>query len=71
VIESSGKNAVFATDEMRNRKSYIPRDVAERAIGRAIIDGPTTWFTREEGEKMRACPEWSDIEPGLFVPMGA
>lgn len=56
VIESSRKNAVFATEEQRTSKGYIPRDVAERILGRTL-DG-TQWFTREESALMRAHPEW-------------
>ena len=63
VIESSMKNAVFATEEQRKRKGYIPRDVAEKLLGRAIEDGRYEWFTREEGERMRAHPEWRDTQP--------
>ena len=64
VIESSMKNAVFADDEMRNRKGYIPRDVAERLLGRSLVEpGRYTWFTREEGERMRGHPEWRDTQP--------
>lgn len=64
VIESSMKHAVFADDEVRNRKGYIPRDVVEPMLGRSIEDGRTTWFTKDEGDKMRAHPEWRDTEPG-------
>lgn len=61
VIESAYKNAVFASDEERARKGYIPRDVAEPLLGRSL-DG-TVWFTKDEGAKMRAHPEWRDTEP--------
>lgn len=63
VIESSGKNAVFASDDNRTRKGYIPRDVAERVLGRDLGGNRYDWFTREDSEKMRACPEWTDTEP--------
>lgn len=59
VIESSMKNGVFAPDEARMPKGYIPRDVAEGLLGRSL-DG-TQWFTREEGQLMRAHPEWRRI----------
>jgi hypothetical protein len=61
VIESSMKNGVFVSEEQRTRKAYIPRDVAEGLLGRKL-DG-TQWFTREEGQLMRAHPEWSDRAP--------
>ena len=61
VIESSRKNAVFTPQEERERKNYIPRDVAEALLGRDL--GGTQWFTREESEKMRSHPEWRDTEP--------
>lgn len=61
VIESSMKNAVFAPPELRDRKGYIPRDAAERLLGRPL-EG-TIFFTQDESEMMRACAEWSDTEP--------
>lgn len=57
VIEDSRKNAVFAPDGARTAKGFIPRDVAERILGRRM-DG-NQWFTREESELMRAQPEWT------------
>ena len=65
VIESAYKNCVFASDDTKNQKGYIPRDVVEPLLGRVIEDGRCTWFTREEGELMRAHPEWSDTEPPI------
>ena len=56
VIEDSMKNGVFATDEQRKIKGYIPMDVAEGLLGRKL-DG-TQWFTADEGKLMRAHPEW-------------
>ena len=56
VIEDSMANAVFATEEQRTRKGYIPRDVAEGLLGRSM-DG-IQWFTAEEGRLLRAHPEW-------------
>ena len=61
VIESSMKHAVFADAETRNRKGYIPRDSAEKLLGRNL-NGPQ-WFSREESEKMHAHPEWRITEP--------
>jgi hypothetical protein len=61
VIESSMKNAVFADPELRDKKGYIPRDAAEKLLGRSL-DG-TQWFTREDDKKMRGHPEWRDTEP--------
>lgn len=64
VIEDSGKNMVFASEEARTRKGYIPRDVVEGELGiRIEPDGRCTWFTREDGERMRAHHEWRDVEP--------
>lgn len=57
VIEDSRKNGVFAPDESKTPVGFIPRDVAERILGRRM-DG-TQWFTREEGDLMRAQPEWT------------
>ena len=57
------KNAVFAPDSAKEPTGYIPRDVVEPLLGRKIEDGRTTWFTREESEKMRAHPEWRTTEP--------
>lgn len=61
VIEDSMKNAVFASDEQRNAKGYIPKDVAEGLLGRKL-DG-VQWFSREEGQLMRAHPEWRKSKP--------
>ena len=60
VIESSWKNGVFAPDDAK-ALGYIPREEAERLLGRDL--GGTVWFTREDGEKMRAHPEWRETEP--------
>jgi hypothetical protein len=56
VIEDSMAKAVFATEEQRNRKGYIPRDVAETLLGRSM-DG-TVWFTAQESATLRSHPEW-------------
>lgn len=60
VIESSWKNAVFASDEDQKPRGYIPRDVAEPLLGRPL-DG-TVFFTREESDRMRSHAEWRDTE---------
>lgn len=57
VIEDSRKNGVFAPEEAKAVKGFIPRDVAERILGRRM-DG-NQWFTREESDLMRAQPEWT------------
>lgn len=61
VIESSYKNAVFASDDAKKPCGYIPRDVAEQLLGRDL--GGTVWFKREDSERMRGHPEWRDTEP--------
>lgn len=61
VIVSSRKNAVFASDDEKKPHGYIPRDVAEKLLGRDL--NGTVWFTREEGNKMREHPEWTETEP--------
>ena len=61
VIEDSMKNAVFASEKQRTCRGYIPRDVAEGLLCRSL-DG-VQFFTREEGQLMRAHPEWRDSEP--------
>jgi hypothetical protein len=58
VIESSMKNGVFAPPDAQIPKGYIPRDVAETLLGRSLEGNQ--WFTREEGQLMRAHPEWTD-----------
>lgn len=65
VIESSGKNSVFASGA--TPMGYVPRDAAEQLLGRDL--GGTVWFTREEGERMRSLPEWRETEPG-WSPLG-
>lgn len=62
VIEDSRKRAVFAPPEAQ-RRGYIPRDVAEKLLGRSMSG--TQWFSRDESAKMRAHPEWRDTEPTL------
>lgn len=66
VIENSWKNGVFADDDAKKPRGYIPRDVAEPLLGRVIEDGRATWFTKEEGEKMRSHPLWRDTEPPII-----
>ena len=61
VIESSMKNAVFVSDKVRLQKGYIPRDVAEQLLGRDL--GGLVWFTREESQKMRGHPAWTETHP--------
>ncbi len=61
VIDNSWKYGIFATDDQKKPKGYIPRDVAEDLLGRDL--GGMTWFTREESAKMHAHPEWRDTEP--------
>jgi hypothetical protein len=61
VIESALKHAVFAPEELRNRKGYIPRDEAEKLLGRDL--GGMVWFTDKESTLMRQHEEWRDTEP--------
>jgi hypothetical protein len=71
VIEDSRKNGVFAPDEAKKPKGFIPRDVAERVLGRRMDS--TQWFTREECDLMRAQPEWTntlDCPEGCDDPIG-
>jgi hypothetical protein len=63
VIESSRGRGVFASDEERDKKNYIPRDVAEGLLGRTLGGDRCEWFTAEEGKLMRAHPEWRTSEP--------
>jgi hypothetical protein len=58
VIDSSYKNAVFASDAAKTPKGYIPRDTAELLLGRDL--GGTIWFTRDESEMMKRHPEWRE-----------
>ncbi len=58
VIESSRKFGVFSTVDDQKARGFIPRDVAERLLGRDL--GGTVWFTREESAAMRAHPDWAD-----------
>jgi hypothetical protein len=67
VIESSYKNAVFAPDDAKKPRGYIPRDVAEKLLGRDL--GGNVWFTREDSDKMRSHPEWTNTEPPGRAPV--
>lgn len=67
VIENSRKNGVFAPDDAKKPLGYIPRDVAEPLLGRDL--GGTVWFTKEEGERLRQCTEWTFDEPS-WSPLG-
>ena len=63
VIGSAWKHSVFADHETgKEHEGYIPRDVVEGELGIQIDEG-THWFTREEGERMRAHPEWRTTPP--------
>lgn len=61
VIEDSRARSVFAPAEAQRPHGYIPRDVAERLLGRDL--GGAVWFTREDGDAMRAHPEWRSEAP--------
>jgi hypothetical protein len=63
IIEDSRKNSVFAPAETQIPKGYIPRDVAERLLGRDL--GRNQWFTREESNLMRSHPEWKTNDQWL------
>src|ERR1700753_2281875 len=63
VIESTRGRSVFASDEDRDRKSYIPRDVAEELLGRDLGGDRCQWFTDKESQLMREHPEWRDSLP--------
>ena len=68
VIENSWKKSVFASDEDQIPIGYIPRDVAEKLLGRDL--GGTVWFTKEDSKRMRAHPEWRDTPPPRWTPLG-
>lgn len=67
VIESSGKNSVFAPDDEKPR-GYIPRDAAELLLGRNLSG--TVWLTKEDSEQMRRHHEWTTTEPSRWSPLG-
>jgi hypothetical protein len=62
VIEKTAGKGVFASEEQREAKGYIPRDVAEAICGRSM-DG-LQFFSREESAAMHAHPEWKDSLDG-------
>ena len=69
VIENSTKNCVFASDDAKTPRGYIPRDVVEGELCIKVESGyRCTWFSREDGEKMRAHPEWRETEPPGKIP---
>ncbi len=59
VIEDSRANSLFAPEEAKKPKGYIPRDVAEVLLGRSM-DG-TQWFSTEECASLRSHPEWEAV----------
>jgi hypothetical protein len=61
VIEDSRKHSVFAPDETKRPRGYVPRDAAERLLGRDL--GTPTWFTRDESDALRTLPEWTETLP--------
>lgn len=65
VIGKTAGRSVFATEEMRQSRGYIPRDVVEGELGIKVEseEGRCTWFRREDCERMRAHPEWRETEP--------
>jgi hypothetical protein len=74
VIECAWKHAVFADHENgKEHEGFIPRDVVEGELGIKIKgSGLTTWFSREDGLRMRAHPAWrttappgTDVHPAL------
>ena len=65
IIEDSRKNGVFAPEGSDKPKGCIPRDVAEKLLGRSM-EG-TVWFSREESALMRAHPEYQE-EPVMDEP---
>ncbi len=67
VIEDSRKNSVFAPDDFNGPAGYIPRDVAERILGRAL--NGTAWFSNSESEWLRRHPEWRETAPE-WSPLG-
>jgi hypothetical protein len=62
VIENSRAYSVFAPDNVPKVMGYIPRDVVEGELGIKVRDG-YHWFSAQDGERMRAHPEWTDDEP--------
>lgn len=69
VIEDSRKHGVFAPEGSQKPRGFIPRDVAERILGRRL-DG-TQWFTSEESALMRAQPEWTTDMDALDNTLGS
>lgn len=67
VIENSWKNSIFAADDAKKPVGYIPRDSAEKLLGRDL--GKTVFFTRKEDIAMRSHPEWRNTEPD-WSPLG-
>jgi hypothetical protein len=67
VIESSRKNSIWASEFDKQPMGYIPRDVAEKLLGRDLSG--MVWFRKNESERMREHPEWRDTEP-CWSPLG-
>lgn len=59
VIDDSMKNGIFATDDMKKPKGYIPRSVGEKIIGRKTKKNECVYFTKEQSDAMRAHPEFT------------
>jgi hypothetical protein len=67
VINDTRMNAVFAPDDAKKPRGYIPRDAAEKLFGRKMDE--IVWFTKDESARMRAHPEWRDSPPE-WSPLG-
>lgn len=61
VIENSWSRGIFATEADKLPSGFIPREAAEHVLGRSMEGAQ--WFSKEDGEKMRAHPEWRETEP--------
>lgn len=68
VIENSSKRSPFFDGDPI--KGFIPRDIVENELGIKLKpDGQCTWFTLEDGARMRAHPEWREGSDPEFAEL--
>lgn len=68
VIESAYKHAAFFDPKALPPDGCIPRDVAEKLLGRVLGGDDCQWFSREESDLIRSHPEFTLTLTGKRKP---